>query len=206
MDKAIAQLAQLENEGEGDSDGDDFIDGLYKDIQSENKEVKSKLKKHEDLTSQIRTMCGFIECSNANSTLPNALKVKADATAALVEAEKSEDSLEQKVTEWSNVNIKWLKGRKRKKSVKSNSVSETGGKSGLKSTWLASFEKTLQPKGTLKADCDVTQMQNFKKSMFTWMSYVREEGTVITNNRYWHILANFCDASMRIKLETINGR
>ena len=46
MDKAIAQLAQLENEGEGDSDGDDFIDGLYKEIQSENKEVKSKLKKH----------------------------------------------------------------------------------------------------------------------------------------------------------------
>ena len=113
MDKAIAQLAQLENEGEGDSDGDTFIDGLYKDIQSENKEVKAKLKKHEDLTSQIRTMCGFIERSNANSTLPNALKVKADATAALVEAEKSEDSLEQKVTEWSNVNIKWLKGSKK---------------------------------------------------------------------------------------------
>ena len=47
MDKAIAQLALLENDGEGDSDGDEFIDGLYKDIQSENKEVKAKLKKHD---------------------------------------------------------------------------------------------------------------------------------------------------------------
>ena len=205
MNKAIAQLAQLEDGGEGDSDGDEFIDGLYKDIQSENKEVKEKLKKHEDLTSQIRTMCGFIERSNANSTLPNAVKGKADATAALVEAEKAEESLERKVTEWSNANLNWLKGRKRKKSEKSNSVSENGGKSGLKSTWLASFEKTLQPKDTLKADCDVTQMQNFKKSMFTWMSYVEEEGTVITNARYWHILANFYDASMRNKLEAING-
>ena len=164
MDKAIAQLVLLENDGEGDSDGDEFIDGLYKDIQSENKEVKAKLKKHEDLTSQIRTMCGFIERSNANSTLPNAVKGKADATAALVEAEKAEESLEKKVTEWSNANINWLKGRKRKKSVKSNSVSENGGKSG-KSTWLASFEKTLQPKDTLKADCDVTEMQNFKISV-----------------------------------------
>ena len=101
------------------------------------------------------TMCGFIERSNANSTLPNALKVKADATAALVEAEKAEDSLEQKVTEWSNLNLKWLKGKKRKKMGKSNSVSETGEKAGLKSNWLASFEKTLQPKGTLKADGNV---------------------------------------------------
>ena len=41
--------------------------------------------------------------------------------------------------------------------------------------------------------------------MFTWMSYVREEGTVITNAGYWHILTNFCDAFMRTKLEAING-
>ena len=108
-------------------------------------------------------MCGFIERSNAYSALPNTLKIKADATAALVEAEKSEESLEKKVADWTNANIKWLKGRKRKKSVKSNSVPENGGKSSLKSAWLASFEKTLHPKETLKADCDVTQMQNFKK-------------------------------------------
>ena len=41
--------------------------------------------------------------------------------------------------------------------------------------------------------------------MTIWINYVREEGTVITNARYWHILANFCDASMRNKLEAING-
>ena len=63
-------------------------------------------------------------------------------------------------------------------------MSEIGVKSG-KSTWLASFEKTLMPKDTLKADSDVTEMQNFKKSMFTWMSYVKEEGTVITNAIFW---------------------
>ena len=34
---------------------------------------------------------------------------------------------------------------------------------------------------------------------------MREEGVVISNNRYWHILANFCDATMRTKLEAING-
>ena len=41
--------------------------------------------------------------------------------------------------------------------------------------------------------------------MFTWMNYVREEGVVISNNRYWHILANICDQTMRTKLEAING-
>ena len=49
-------------------------------------------------------MCRFIV--NSHSTLPNVSKVKADATAALVEAEKAEDSLEQRVTEWSNLNLK----------------------------------------------------------------------------------------------------
>ena len=139
---------------------------MYKEIRSENNEVKSKLKKHEDLTSQIRTMCGFIV--NSHSTLSNVSKVKADASAALAEAEKAEESLEKRVTEWGNLNLKWLKGKKRKKKEKSNTVSETGEKVGLKSNWLASFEKQLQPKGTLKADGDVTQMQIFKKSMFTF--------------------------------------
>ena len=83
-------------------------------------------------------------------------------------------------------------------------MSESGVKS-EKSMSQATFEKTLMPKDTLKADSDVTEMQNFKKSMFTWMSYVKEEGTVITNARYWHILANLCDASMRMKLEAIDG-
>ena len=204
MDKAVAQIELLEKDGEAESDGDEFLEDLYKEIQSENKEVKEKLKRHEELTSQIRTMCGYIERSNANSTLPLAVKGKADATAALVEAENAEESLEKKVTEWSTANLNWLKGRKRKKSGKSNSVSESGVKSG-KSTWLATFEKTLMPKDTLKADSDVTEMQNFKKSMSTWINYIKEEGTVVTNARYWHILANLCDPSMRMKLEAING-
>ena len=41
--------------------------------------------------------------------------------------------------------------------------------------------------------------------MSIWINYIREEGTVITNARYWHILANKCDPSMRMKLEAING-
>ena len=61
------------------------------------------------------------------------------------------------------------------------------------------------PKDTLKADSDVTEMQNFKKSMSTWINYIKEEGTVVTNARYWHILANLCEPSMRMKLEAING-
>merc|ERR1711888_539293 len=60
MDKCIAQLIQLENEGEDDSDGEEYIEGLYKEISSENNKVKSKPVEHEDLTSNIRTMCGFI--------------------------------------------------------------------------------------------------------------------------------------------------
>ena len=52
-------------------------------------------------------MCGFIV--NFHSTLPNVSKVKADATAALAEAEKAEESLEKKVTEWGNLNLKWLR-------------------------------------------------------------------------------------------------
>ena len=151
MDKSIAQLIKLENEGEDDSDGEEFINGLYKEISSENNKVKSKLEQHEDLTSQIRTMCGFI--INSDSTLPNVQKVKADASAALAQAEKAEESLEKRVTEWGNLNLRWLKGKKKKKKEKSDTVAETGEKVGLKSNWLASFEKQLQPKGTLKARC-----------------------------------------------------
>ena len=70
IDKTVAQIVLLENAGGGDSDGDEFIDDLYKDIQSENKEINEKLKKNEELTSQIRTMASFIERSNADSTQP----------------------------------------------------------------------------------------------------------------------------------------
>ena len=56
MDKCIAQLIQLENEGEDDSDGEEYIEGLYKEIGSENNKVKCKLVEHKDLTYHIRTM------------------------------------------------------------------------------------------------------------------------------------------------------
>ena len=48
-------------------------------------------------------------------------------------------------------------------------------------------------------------MKIFKKSMFTWMNYVRREGVEIKNNLYWNILANICDQTMRTKLEAVNG-
>ena len=75
----------------------------------------------------------------------------------------------------------------------------------MKSAWLASFEKQLQPQGTLKADGDLTKMKIFKASMFTWMDYVRREGVKIDNKLYWNILANQCDQTMRVKLEAVNG-
>ena len=46
IDKTIAQIVLLENTGVGDSDGDEYIEDLYKDIQSENKEIKEKLKEN----------------------------------------------------------------------------------------------------------------------------------------------------------------
>ena len=99
IDRTIAQIVLLENAGEGDSDGEDYLEDLYKDIQVENKEIKAKIKENEELTSQIRTMAGFIERSNADSTQPLAVKTEADATAALREADKQEESLDMKVTE-----------------------------------------------------------------------------------------------------------
>ena len=111
----------------------------------------------------------------------------------------------QRVAEWSTLNLRWLKGKKKKKPEKRATVPDAGVEVRMKSTWLASFEKQLQPQGTLKADGDVTQMKIFKKSMFTWMNYVRREGVEITNNLYWNILANICDQTMRTKLEAVNG-
>ena len=61
------------------------------------------------------------------------------------------------------------------------------------------------PRENLKADSDVSEMKSFKKSMAIWINYIKEEGTVVTNSRYWHILSNKCDPSMRMKLEAIDG-
>ena len=73
MDRCIAQLVELEKEGD-DSDGDEFIEGLYKEIGTEHSKVKVNLSEHETLTSQTRTMCGFI--IETRSTLANAQKIK----------------------------------------------------------------------------------------------------------------------------------
>ena len=42
IDRTIAQIVLVENAGEGDSDGEEFLEDLYKDIQRENKEIKKR--------------------------------------------------------------------------------------------------------------------------------------------------------------------
>ena len=106
----------VEQNGETGSDREDFLDELYAEIQKENKELKEKMKDHEELTSQVRTMAGYIERSNADATQQMAVKAKTDATIALAEADKQEEDLEEIVAEWSTTNLKFLAGRKRKKS------------------------------------------------------------------------------------------
>merc|ERR1712030_231636 len=83
----------LEETGESGSDREEYLEDLYVEIQKENKEIKAKIKENEELTSQIRTMAGFIERSNAESTQPIAVKTKTDATTALAEADKHEEDL-----------------------------------------------------------------------------------------------------------------
>ena len=195
----------MEQNGENGSDREDFLDELYGEIQKENKELKEKMKENEELTSQVRTMAGFIERSNADSTLPIALKAKTDATTALAEADKHEEDLEKIVTEWSTTNLKFLAGRKRKKSEPRNSVGPADMRTSESKVWLGSFEKTLMPKENLKAGCEVSEMKSFKKSMAIWISYIKEQGTVVTNSRYWHILSNKLDSNMKSKLEAIEG-
>ena len=106
-------------------------------------------------------MAGFIERSNAESTQPIAVKAKTDATAALAEADKHEEDLEEKVTEWSTANLKYLKGRKRRKSEPRNLTADV--RTSESKVWLGSFEKTLMPKENLKADSEVSEMKSFKK-------------------------------------------
>ena len=105
--------------------GEEYIQGLYKEIGSENNKVKSKLVEHEDLTSHTRTMCGFI--INSRSNLSNAQKVKTDAIEALAQAEEAELSLEKRVSEWGTLNLKWLKGKKKNKPEKRDIVPDAGG-------------------------------------------------------------------------------
>ena len=99
------------------------------------------------MTSQTRTMCGFIIGSQSN--LQNAQKVRGDAIDALAKAEEAERLVEKKVTEWETANLKWIRGKKKKKKKPEadNATPEAGGEVRMKSAWLASFEKQLQHRG-----------------------------------------------------------
>ena len=130
MDRCIAQLVELEKEGD-DSDGDEFIEGLYKEIGTEHAKVKVNLSEHETLTSQTRVMCGFI--IETRSNLPNAQKVRGEAIEALAKAEEAERLVEKKVTEWGKENLKWIRGKKKKKPEKSNTTPDAGGEVRIKS-------------------------------------------------------------------------
>ena len=72
IDKRIVELEELEKEGD-DSENDDFVDNLWKEVGEENVKVKNNLTGHEELTSHIRIMCGFM--IETRSNLPNAVKI-----------------------------------------------------------------------------------------------------------------------------------
>ena len=97
MDKRIVELEELEKEGD-DSENDDFVDNLWKEVGEENVKVKNNLTGHEELTSHIRIMCGFM--IETRSNLPNAVKIISEARAALDKAEENEKLIEKRVSEW----------------------------------------------------------------------------------------------------------
>merc|ERR1711888_300052 len=68
IDRIINQIKVVEQNDETGNDREDFLDELYAEVQKENKELKERMKEHEELTSQVRTMVGYIERSNADST------------------------------------------------------------------------------------------------------------------------------------------
>ena len=116
IDRIVVQVTSVEQNGEIGDAQEEFLGELYGEIQKEYKELKGRVKDHEELTSQVRTMAGFIERSNTDSTQPLAVKTKTDATKALTDADKHEEDLEKTVADWSTANLKFLAGRKRKKS------------------------------------------------------------------------------------------
>ena len=75
VERIVVQITSME-QGEVGEAQEDFLDGLYGDIQKEYGQLKGRVKDHEELTSQIRTMAGYIERSNSDSTQPMALKTK----------------------------------------------------------------------------------------------------------------------------------
>ena len=105
IDRIIIQIAIVEQNGETGSDREDF---LFAEVQKENKERKDRMKDHEEPTSQARTMAGYIERSNIESTQPMAIKAKTEAMTALAEADKQEEDLEEVIDAWSTSNLKFL--------------------------------------------------------------------------------------------------
>ena len=128
VERTVEQITSME-QGEIGEAQEDFVDGLYGDFQKEYGQLKDRLKDHEEKTSQIKTMAGYIYNSNINSNQPVAVKTKDDATNALTEADKHEDDLEKTVQDWKTANLKFLAGRKRKKSEPRVAVNQTEAKS-----------------------------------------------------------------------------
>ena len=71
MDRVINQIRVVQEQTDLDrSDREGFLDDLYAEVHGENREMKERLKEHEQLTSQVRTMAGYIERSNLDLTQP----------------------------------------------------------------------------------------------------------------------------------------
>ena len=87
MDRRIVELEELEKERD-DSESDEFVDDLWKEVGDEYVKLKSNISGHEELISQIRIMCGFI--IEQRSNLPNAVKIINEAREALDKAEEAE--------------------------------------------------------------------------------------------------------------------
>ena len=157
---AAKEITNIESEA-GDID-EDFIEGLHSDIQNEYVKMKERLKEHEDKTSQIRTMTGFIINTNKTSKQPLAIKSRDDAGKALEEAERHEEELENSVRDWKATNVKFL-ARKKKKPETQSVVTQPDAKQQSDKVWLATFEKKLIPKENLTAASDISEMKSFKK-------------------------------------------
>merc|ERR1711984_7650 len=134
-----------------------------------------------------------------------AIKAKTEAKAATAEADRQEEEVEDVIDTWVTSNLKFLAGRKRKKSKPRASVDQSDMKKQGNKVWLGAFEKTLIPKDELKAECEVSEMKSFKKSFEIWIKFIKEHGTEISDTRYWHILNSKMDPMMKNKLGAIEG-
>merc|ERR1711888_18776 len=99
--------------GGDDSDDDDYVDNLRREVGEEMAKLKRSLTCHEELTCNIRVMCGFM--METRSSLPQAGKIISEAKLALEKSEKDEQAIEKLVSDWQNKNKKWIRGKKKKK-------------------------------------------------------------------------------------------